>query len=526
MKLKQKLLLLVIVPLLVIGLGVALISSYLARKAMVQDTENQLAVACEGYNGDVYAFKAQDIDITVFEGDTRAISSIDGAVGTKASDEVIQTTLNGKEIYFSDSANVNGQPYYGYYIPTEDGMLFAGKPQADVKATLNSLATSIIVFAFAAVIIAGIIAFIIANKIANAISVASNLVHQVAEGDLTVGMGITDMGKDEIAAMNNSVSTMVDNLRSVLKKTFDVSEEVLKSSGNLRETSGSTLCACEEIARAIEDVAQNNTHQAGIANDITTGIGVMQEKTSNISVSVDSIEGCSENLVNSCNDMRDKIADTQENSGVMSDSITNIKEKIDKTNKVIAKMAKILESIEDIADQTKLLSLNASIEAAHAGESGKGFAVVADSIRTLSENTGEELVNIRDIITNIESDFKDCTESIDVAVKNNEESTKSIADVIRSFETVDTMIQETSRQVNLISAAVDETNNQLTSISGDVSTLGEVSESNAAASEQVNASIEELTALMNTVDENTSVLVSEAQALQDALKIFKLERGE
>ena len=143
MKLKQKLLMLVIIPLVIIGLGVAFISSYLARTAMVQSTRVQLAVACEGYHGDVNAFKDQDIDITVFVGDTRAVSSIDGVIGTKASDEVIKQTLQNKQVYFSDNANVNGQPYYGYYIPTEGGMLFAGKPQAEVQANLNSLATTI-----------------------------------------------------------------------------------------------------------------------------------------------------------------------------------------------------------------------------------------------------------------------------------------------------------------------------------------------------------------------------------------------
>lgn len=523
MKLKQKLLMLVIVPLILIGLGVALISSYLARTAMVQNTRNQLAVACEGYNGDVYAFKAQDIDITVFEGDTRAVSSIEGAVGTKASDEVIQTTLQGKNVYFSDNANVNGQPYYGYYIPTEDGMLFAGKPQADVRSTLNSLAMTIIIFALAAVVIAGIAAFVLASKIANMIINVSQTMHSVADGDLTCEVADVT-GKDEIIVMNDSVKSMVGNLRDVMSKTLDVSENVLTSSGSLRDTSTSTLSACEEIARAIEDVAHNNTNQAAIATDIATGIVIVEENMDNIQTSVGNIEDCSENLVKSCNDMRNKITETQKNSSMMSKSISSIKEKIDKTNKVIAKMSKILDSIEDIADQTKLLSLNASIEAARAGNFGKGFSVVADNIRMLSSNTGEELVSIQNIISQIETDFKECTDSINMAVNNNAESTKSIAEVIHSFETVDGMIQDTSQQVDLISAAVTETNSRLKTISGDVTSLGEMSESNAAASQEVNASVEELTALMSTVDDNVSVLAKEAQSLQDVLKIFKLKK--
>lgn len=521
MKLKQKLVMLVMIPLILIGLCVAIISSYLARTALVQSTRTQLAVACEGYSGNVYAFKQEDIDITVFVGDTRAVSSIEGVVGTKASDEVIKQTLQNKEIYFSENANVNGQPYYGYYIPTAGGMLFAGKPQADVQQSLNSLATTIAVVALIAVIIAGVVAFIIAGRIAGLIVNVSRTVHSVADGDLTCE--VNDIkGRDEVIAMNNSIKMMVGNLREVLSKTFDVSQDVLTSSEDLRDTSTSTFHACEEIAKAIEDVAQNNTSQAGIASDITAGIGVMQEKTSDIVASVSNIEGCAASLVENCNDMRVKITATQKNSSMMSESVISIKDKIDETNKVIAKMSEILAGIEDIASQTKLLSLNASIEAARAGEFGKGFSVVADNIRTLSENTGSELVSIKEIISNIVSDFKECSDSIDIAVKNNEESSKSISEVISSFEAVDSAIQDTTHQVDLISAAVGETNQQLSSLSGDIMTLGEVSESNAAASQQVNASVEELTALMGTVDDNTSTLANEADMLKEVLAVFKL----
>lgn len=521
MKFKQKILMLVLMPMAIIGVGVALLASYLAEGAMVQNVKAQLAVACEGYSGDVNAFRDMDIDITVFVGDTRAVSSIEGVIGTKASDEVIKQTLQNREIYFSENANVNGQPYFGYYIPTEGGMLFAGKPQAEVKQSINSLITAIMIFAFIALAIAAVVAFFISNTITTMIINVGKTVHYVAEGDLTYE--VQDVkGKDEVVAMNNAIKVMIHNLREVLSKTLNVSQDVFNSSEDLRDTSTSTFHACEEIAKAIEDVAQNNTSQAGIASDITTGIGVMQEKTADISNSVNDIAGCAESLVENCNDMRVKITATQQNSTAMSESVISIKDKIDETNKVIAKMSEILAGIEDIASQTKLLSLNASIEAARAGEFGKGFSVVADSIRTLSENTGEELISIKDIISNIVSDFKECADSIDVAVKNNEESSRSIAEVISSFEAVDSAIQDTSRQVDLISAAVGETNQQLSSLSNEIMTLGEVSESNAAASQQVNASVEELTALMGTVDDNTSTLANEAQMLKEALSIFKL----
>lgn len=521
MKLKQKLIMLVLIPVVVLGFGVGIFAFMQSKNALIVEIQGQLQVACEGYSDNLYAFKSMDIDITVFEGDTRAYSSIEGVVGTKASQEVIDTTLNGGKTFFSSNVSVNGKPYYGYYVPIEGGMLFAGKPQAGVREVLTQLLISILAISFGIIILVAVVAYIIVSRMAKLIINVSGTISHVADGDLSGE--VRDMsGRDEIAAMNNSVSAMARKLKVMVTDITKVSRETQSSVDSLRGTATSTLRASEEIARAIEDVARNNTSQAGIVVSITNGIGVMQQQTSDIADCVEDIESSSASLTENCNDMRVKIEATQETSELMSESVVGIKAKIDATNRVIANMSEILSSIEDIASQTNLLSLNASIEAARAGEMGKGFAVVADSIRTLSENTAKELVGINDIISNITEDFKECADSIDVVVRNNSESMKGIKEVITSFKQVDEAIKNTSTQVGTISRAVAETQEQMKGITEEVTVLGDVSESNAAASQEVNASVEELTALMHSVDQSTVVLAEEAENLIKELSIFKL----
>ena len=131
-------------------------------------------------------------------------------------------------------------------------------------------------------------------------------------------------------------------------------------------------------------------------------------------------------------------------------------------------------------------------------------------------------MGINEIISNITADFKECADSIDVVVQNNSESMKGIKEVITSFKQVDEAIRNTSTQVETISRAVAETQGQMRGITEEVTVLGDVSESNAAASQEVNASIEELTALMHSVDQSTVELAEEAENLIKELSIFKL----
>lgn len=521
MKIKGKLIMLVLLPVILLAVSISIISCIVAEEALVESNEIQLKVAIEGYSDDVYAYKDTGIDITVFEGDTRVESSIEGVIGTKASEEVIEAVINNHEDYFSEDVLVDGADYFGYYIPTEGGMLFAGKPRADVTAVLNQLVFVIVLFSLVLTVIVLLVSYFVVNKIARSIHNASEAVNLVASGDLTCQVKEAS-GRDEVAAMSNSVRRMVGNLQGVVSNTSAASQKIQSSVGELRVMASSTLNASEEIGKAIEDVAANNTKQAGIVNDISGSLDVMKQKSEDITEGVTGIEDCSASLTLNCNDMRTKIEATQENSELMSESVINIKNKIDTTNKVIAKMSEILESIEDIASQTKLLSLNASIEAARAGEAGRGFAVVADSISTLSENTANELVSIKGIILRITEDFKECADSIDVVVQNNTESMKGISEVIESFKGVDIAIQNTSAQVDVISRAVAENTKQMKDMAQEVVILGDVAEGNAAASEEVNASIEELTALMSSVDSNSVSLAEEAEKLMKVLGIFKL----
>ena len=234
------------------------------------------------------------------------------------------------------------------------------------------------------------------------------------------------------------------------------------------------------------------------------------------------IDTCTRKLTDSSAQMRENLGEMKNGSSDMTAQVHNISARISETNQTIEHMSDILDSIENIADQTKLLSLNASIEAARAGESGKGFAVVAESIKSLSENTANELTNIKQIIGNLVDGFKECNTCIESVVKSNEVSISDTEEVIQAFESLDLEIESMGSHVKTIRSVVGETVSEISRISGQMTSIEEGAQKAAAASEEVTASVQELDTLMQTAGSHSSELSQKAEGLVEKMQQFTI----
>ena len=521
MKFKQKMLSLVIVPLIFLGVVLAILTVNIASNSKMDDNFEMLKIALNGFNGDVNAFKEYEIDITVFEGDTRVESSIEGTVGSKASEEVIQIVLKEGKEYQTEDVLVNGIDYTGYYRPIEGGMLFAGRPKADISKLQRTMSMIICGSAVGSILAVVIVLLFIVNKMIKPILKSSETVKCIADGDLTCHVDDIN-GKDEIAAMNNSVGNMVQNLNEVIHKVFVVSNDVMSLSGEISSMTESAMDATSQVAVAIENVASDATNQAGAVSEIVNSIDMMVEDGEDIHKAVDSITDYVGQLHNSSNDMKLKIEVMSNGSSQMTEQISNIADKINETNAAIIKMADILSVIEEIATQTNLLSLNASIEAARAGEAGRGFSVVASSIKSLAENTSSELENIKEIIASLTDNFSACGEYIETVVVNNKENLSYTGEVIDTFEVIFEGIESTGNKVQDVTRITNEMNDLIRSISSQIEHIERGAESTAAATEEVTASSEELTALMHSITENCNNMNKQANHLVKNLTRFKI----
>ena len=411
--------------------------------------------------------------------------------------------------------------YAAYYIMSNNDIVVVSADEDDALSGINritQLATSVLV---GIVIIMCIVAYVIGKWIAKPLVKLSSAVEEIAEGNLSVSFdGIKD-SNDEIGLIKTRMQHMTAMLSDIVEKIRTASDHMTTSSTELDETSEQTLSANGEISRAVQDVAEGSTNMATSILDINDNLGTMSSETQVIDSSVHEIKQQAAIVQESSQLMSEKMRNMQQSSARMDAGIATISDRVQKVNEVVDRVSQIVSVIEDISGQTNLLSLNASIEAARAGDAGRGFAVVAEEIRVLSDNTSEQLENIKNIISELIRECNECVKASENIVEDNATQKEEIGYVLSEFGTLDEQIGLTVDKAEEIKQLVEtmvELNGNITTSSGG---LTDVSSANAAATEEMTANIEELNAMMHGVADMAGQMHAQSEELNQALQYFK-----
>ena len=411
--------------------------------------------------------------------------------------------------------------YAAYEIIDNNNILVVSADEADALAGIKRVTNISIFLEIVIAILAAVIAFIFGKRLAKPLVDLSKIIEQIAQGNINVDFSGIKNSNDEIGLMTDGMKHMTGALSDIVNKIRSASAVLSKNSIELNVTSEQTLAANGEISKAVEDVAEGSTSMATSISEINDNIGNMNSETDIIDSAVMNIKDQTQTVQQSSKSMSEKLHIMHDSTIKMDGGIATISERIKKVSDVVDRVGDIIAVIEEISGQTNLLSLNASIEAARAGEAGKGFAVVADEIRVLSDNTNKELNNIKDIISKLVEECAECVKASNTVVENNVTQKKEIESVLKEFDTLDVQIVMTAEKADEVQKLVTdmvELNGSITSSSGG---LTDVSASNAAATEQMTANIEELNAMMHGVAEMAGLMRDESEQLDQALKYFK-----
>ena len=395
--------------------------------------------------------------------------------------------------------------YAGYDVLSNNNILVITADEDDAFATINRTTSKAIAILIVILLCSIIVAYFFGKKLAKPLVDYSRI----------------RLTNDEVGLIASNIKTMTETLSGIVDKIRQVGISMSNNSSELNVTSEQTLAANDEISKAVEDVAEGSTEMATSISDINENLGDMSSETNTIDMSVADIKQQTLTVQDSSVSMNEKMHNMKESNLKLEQGIATISQRIQNVNSVVEKVSDIVSVIESISGQTNLLSLNASIEAARAGEAGRGFAVVAEEIRVLSDNTSSELNNIKTIIAELVQEGQECVRASETVVKDSLEQQKELDSVLDEFQKLDEQIVLTAEKAEEIKNLINEMVRLNSSITTSSDGLTDVSAANAAATQQMNANIEELNAMMHGVAEMASQMQNQSKELTSVLQFFK-----
>jgi methyl-accepting chemotaxis protein len=473
---------------------------------------------------------------TIFYGDTRYATSVtkpgtsERVLYTKAGDKVISTVLNGGQEYSASNVDIVGSKYYTYYVPlyqagTKDviGMVFCGRAQADVESEIKVVTRSILIGTILAVVIASIIAVFVALAIVKVINNSVTVLEKVAGGDLTEPVPEELLGrKDELGNMSNSIENLRESLIQIISELKNQSSNLFSSSDKLDIASREAKDSIAHVNQAISDISDGAASQANETQSATENVILMGNMVEDTSSKLKDLIAISESMRDAGNKAIDTLDKLDRINKKASGAIDLIYEQTNTTNESVARIREATALITDIAEETNLLSLNASIEAARAGEQGRGFAVVANQIQKLAEQSNESASKIASIITELLADSEKSVQTMDEVRQIMEEQSEDVRKTQEAFEDVRSGIDQTTSGMGAISEKTDKLDAARVSVVDVVQNLTAIAQENAASTQQTNANANEFSTLVGNIKDETVTLKEIAEGIEKNVGQFQL----
>jgi len=410
---------------------------------------------------------------------------------------------------------------YSAKDPNWGWIIASGTYMQDFNKEAHSLLFVIGITLLGAVIIGTAVVIMVSRHLAVPVQKLSKRVREVAKGNLTVE--IEDLQRsDEIGQLNEGFNEMVDQLKTLITDVEEAIVEIQSTSSNLTSVAEETNAYGDEIVKAINEVSKGAVKQASDSEDtnrtainFAQQIEVLHDKNELIfDASQHMKQSNQEGLVN-LNRLKEK---SQESSTLIYTVQSVFSSLIEKVREIEG----IVGTITEISDQTNLLALNASIEAARAGEHGKGFAVVAEEVRKLADQTSVATELVRTTLKGIESETNLVNDEMKKTNVIVHQQNDSVAITESSFKEIELAVEKIIAVIGDMTEGVAYLNSSKNHIMHSIESIALISEKNAAASEEVTASVDEQQRAIQLVSESSNDLTDEITALQESIRRFIL----
>jgi len=421
----------------------------------------------------------------------------------------------------SGAVNFNKHAVIYKKISGTNWILVGKIPFSYINSESNQIRLSIIVFILLFILISIFLSFIISTSISKPLNKIKNLIGEAKKGNLA--LNAEDNGKDEITDLITDFNQMIESIKKLINQVRDSSKKVIESSKLVRKSANQSHISARQISEVINQVAMGSVDQAeeiGISaesiNDLALGINVVEDNMKIVSNVADKTKTLSYNAIEVVRLLNNKAFQTNEAS-------EKVIEDIDDLSENMKEIERIIKTMSLIADQTNLLSLNASIEAAKAGDAGRGFSVVASEVKKLASQSKDSTKDIKNIIMNILNKTKRTKE---VAYKANSavsEQLEIVKKTDESFREINESMRNLMECVKEVSESIKKVLKSKEEAAESIENISAISEETASIAEEVSATTQEQTSASEELSNLSEELEKAAKMLSDAISLFKTE---
>ncbi len=414
--------------------------------------------------------------------------------------------------------------YAAYYVDNSSSfILVISADESDAFSAVNQMAVSAVVSAVVVFIIVLIIGAFVAGKMVKPLTELTKIVNKVAGLDFTKNdkQAKLNQRKDEIGLISRAIDNLHTQLSAIISTIQKQGEQLAVSNQAFEKEFGGIIESITNVNTAVEEIALGSTSQA----QETTSAG---EHVMNIGSAIETNNnavGALENSIQKMNELATQSATMLSELTEINDKTTgNIKAVMDQTTMTNHSSEKIKEAvalIQDIASQTNLLSLNASIEAARAGDSGRGFAVVAEEIRKLAEDSAKRASEIDAIAVELMSNSTDSVQKMDELNNASAIQRNKLDETRQSFESLQNEINGVSDASKDIFEQTGRISSLNVGVSSVIEQLSAIAEENAASTQETSATMNSLTGSIDKCKEETAALGSLSVELKEQTGKFR-----
>lgn len=446
----------------------------------------------------------KDSSVILASRDSDLISKTLGADGQSAFYKDVEKKVSGKSY---DFCTLDGNMTVFKEVNGTNWLLVSYVPTNVVLADLAGLRNLMIIFSIISILVLCVLIERVTHVVIRPVKEMTRVITSMASGDFTVSMKVK--GNDEIAVMGRSVEHFIASMKEMIRQMGHVSDRLEKQAGSSKNVSGEMNSAAniqsqsmtelnatvDQLSVSVNEIAQNATQLAGVVADTKEDSDKVEDK---MRTTVEVSEKGKADM--------ESVGNALHNIEI---SIHNLEEAVDKVGMASGEIVDIIKLIGDIAEETNLLSLNASIEAARAGEAGRGFAVVASQIGVLAKNSADSVAHITSLINEINGLVDDAVKQAGSSASDIESSADLIHTAVDTFDQIFQNIQETS---HLIEGVVEKIN-QVDQVATNVAAI---SEEQAASSDEILATSESMLQQAKSISKNSEQVEAEAGNLAES----------